>query len=226
MIDPANIPKKYGGQLEFEYGMPPLLDASILDELTWTNAEYAAKQTFPRGPMRLHEEKDGTLSILTLGSVDGTPRREQIASLQPQNQRVKRTATNTTASVLATAAESSRPTSIAPAESDIAATAAATVPPSSIPRSEPISAEKTLPSTEPLPNGISHPPEPAIAAVPATHDPIVEPVAPRSEISRPDLTQQKTEFFDAPEPESDLKQQDLPSSKGHSLTNGSIQEPA
>ena len=221
MIDPSNIPKKYGGLLEYEYGMPPLLDPSIQEELSWTDPKYAAEKTLPQGPMRLYEEKDGTLSLLLLGSVDGKARREKIAVIRPRNQRVKRTVTSTTIPVLATAAESSRPTPIAPAE-----TAGAAVPASTIPPLEPIAAEKTALTEEPISNGVARPPEPAVAAATSTKEPIVEPIKQQSEVSRPDLTQQKTEFFDAPESELDLKNQNLPPSKGLSLTNGGVQEPA
>ncbi|KAJ8103719.1 hypothetical protein POJ06DRAFT_242662 [Lipomyces tetrasporus] len=34
-IDPANLPNKYGGELDFEFGQMPVLDPAVKNALTW-----------------------------------------------------------------------------------------------------------------------------------------------------------------------------------------------
>ena len=53
-IDPKNIPKQYGGELDFAWGQMPNLDPVIRDAATWENGFTA----FPKGPM-LWKEMDG-----------------------------------------------------------------------------------------------------------------------------------------------------------------------
>ncbi|KAI9761642.1 MAG: hypothetical protein M4579_000876 [Chaenotheca gracillima] len=96
-IDLANIPKKYGGELEYEFGMMPVLDAAAQDSLTWStsgeaNGDSGHKQkTFPIGPMRWVDqditeangdgEKAGQQKdLIAMGSVQGKERRQKIAS--------------------------------------------------------------------------------------------------------------------------------------------------
>ncbi|OCK80561.1 CRAL/TRIO domain-containing protein [Lepidopterella palustris CBS 459.81] len=82
-IDPANIPKKYGGQLDFEFGMMPILEPEIEKALNW---EAAATQnglrTIPTGPIKWEETADGTVMAVAVGTEqDGKPRRKVVASL-------------------------------------------------------------------------------------------------------------------------------------------------
>ncbi|MCJ1401819.1 hypothetical protein MMC11_005036 [Xylographa trunciseda] len=78
-IEPGNIPKKYGGTLNYEYGMPPLLDPAEEAHITWA----AANHKWPEGPMRWIPGKDGTLEALAVGSIDGQERREVVATMHP-----------------------------------------------------------------------------------------------------------------------------------------------
>jgi len=81
-IDPDNIPKKYGGNLEFEYGMMPILEPAIEQALTWENPEKQnGKNIWPIGPIKWEEGGDGTVKAVAVGSEGGKPRRRVVAKL-------------------------------------------------------------------------------------------------------------------------------------------------
>lgn len=81
-IDVANIPKKYGGELDFECGMLPVLDPAVLKVLTLSSPENAsAAPMFFAAPVRWVDGADGDLIALGVGSIDGKPRRETLATL-------------------------------------------------------------------------------------------------------------------------------------------------
>lgn len=81
-IDVANIPKKYGGELDFECGMLPVLDAPILKVLQLSSPEKAsAAPLFLAAPVRWVDGDNGDLIALGVGSNDGKPRREVMATL-------------------------------------------------------------------------------------------------------------------------------------------------
>lgn len=82
-IDPANIPKKYGGQLEFEFGDMPKLDPHLKSVLEWQNGNT----DFPHGPMywvndKGHKETgkvEGTkIKALAVGSEGKKERNEEV----------------------------------------------------------------------------------------------------------------------------------------------------
>ena len=78
----ANIPKKYGGELDFECGMLPVLDAPILKVLSLSSPETAsAAPLFLAAPVRWVDGDNGDLIALGVGSNDGKPRREVVATL-------------------------------------------------------------------------------------------------------------------------------------------------
>ena len=83
-IDPENVPRKYGGELDFEFGMLPNLDP-VLDEIMTfnSNGSKSSKPTLPRGPVEWQEGKNGDRVAVAVGSINGTPRREPIATLHP-----------------------------------------------------------------------------------------------------------------------------------------------
>ena len=83
-IDPVNIPKQYGGELEFEFGMTPKLDPTIAKMLRWSNQNTAesaesANRSYPIGPLKLVDQNNEK-TIVAVGSVDGKERRETIAT--------------------------------------------------------------------------------------------------------------------------------------------------
>jgi hypothetical protein len=84
-IDVANIPKKYGGELDFECGMPPVLDAAVRNVLTLSSPDQqSAEALFLTAPVRWVDGPDGDLIALGVGSMNGKPRREVIATLHSE----------------------------------------------------------------------------------------------------------------------------------------------
>jgi hypothetical protein len=78
-IDPKNIPKKYGGELEFHFGDQPVLDPHIASVLKWEGD----KKEFPGGPIYwVNKTKDGKeIEGLAVGSAGGKERRENICTV-------------------------------------------------------------------------------------------------------------------------------------------------
>lgn len=77
-IDPENIPKHYGGKLEFNWCEMPNLDPKIKDLATWENGHTA----FPTGPMYWVPAEGGRrLDCLARGTVDKVERNEKVCSI-------------------------------------------------------------------------------------------------------------------------------------------------
>lgn len=82
-IDPANIPKVYGGQLDFEFGMMPVLEPAIDSALDWKKPSMQGTgRTIPTGPIKWEEGADGMVQAVAVGSDKGVPRRQVIATLK------------------------------------------------------------------------------------------------------------------------------------------------
>lgn len=80
-IDPANIPKQYGGTLDFAWGQAPNLDPAIRDAADW---EGAAKENpaFPKGPMYWRPIDGGKrVECVAVGSVDKVERCVRVCTL-------------------------------------------------------------------------------------------------------------------------------------------------
>jgi hypothetical protein len=74
-IDPVNIPKKYGGQLDFEFGQQPTLDPHLKSVLEWEH-DYT---NFPEGPMYWESIGDEKIKAIARGTLaGGDERREDI----------------------------------------------------------------------------------------------------------------------------------------------------
>ena len=74
-IDPINIPKKYGGSLDFEFGQMPLLDPALSKVLKW-EGEYT---DFPKGPMYWTSTGEtDKIEALAVGSIDEKQRKEKV----------------------------------------------------------------------------------------------------------------------------------------------------
>ncbi|KAI4121615.1 MAG: hypothetical protein LQ347_006795 [Umbilicaria vellea] len=81
-IDPANIPTKYGGQLPYEFGMGPIFDHALQQQLEWT---VPGIDTFPQGPM-MWVNGDGPDQVaVAVGSLNGKQRREPVATLHARS---------------------------------------------------------------------------------------------------------------------------------------------
>ncbi|CZT51852.1 related to phosphatidylinositol/phosphatidylcholine transfer protein [Rhynchosporium secalis] len=87
-IDPINIPVKYGGQLKYTFGDPPVFDPAIEKIIKWEGE----RSEFPQGPMywksrqgerlegRLGEETNA-MTAVAVGSVEGKQREEVIGTV-------------------------------------------------------------------------------------------------------------------------------------------------
>lgn len=81
-IDPANIPKKYGGELDFKFGMMPILEPAIEKAVIWEQQPTQdGRPTVPSGPIKWVESSDGTVRCIAVGTQGGKPRSEVIAAL-------------------------------------------------------------------------------------------------------------------------------------------------
>lgn len=79
-VDPENIPKQYGGGLEFNWGEMPNLDPAVHETVKWENGHTA----FPRGPMVWRPTGDGeTLECVAIGTTgpDHEPRLERVCTM-------------------------------------------------------------------------------------------------------------------------------------------------
>ncbi|KAL1303320.1 hypothetical protein AAFC00_006723 [Neodothiora populina] len=83
-IDPENIPKQYGGKLEYKFGDLPNLDPKIQQVLKWSAPEKLhGHNTFPTGPIRWQRYENGDLAAVAVGSENGHLRDRKIATLTP-----------------------------------------------------------------------------------------------------------------------------------------------
>ncbi|KAF2144392.1 uncharacterized protein K452DRAFT_245186 [Aplosporella prunicola CBS 121167] len=81
-IDSENIPKKYGGKLDYEFGMMPIIEPAIEKNLAFeTPNMQSGKKTIPTGPIRWEENAQGRVEAVAVGSEGGKPRRHVVASL-------------------------------------------------------------------------------------------------------------------------------------------------
>ncbi|GAB1736247.1 hypothetical protein NU219Hw_g6920t1 [Hortaea werneckii] len=88
-VDLDNLPKKYGGNLDWEFGDMPALDPGIVKALDWKQTiEQKGHKTLPIGPIRWEYEdgngKKGDLVAKAIGTEKGKPRRNVIAGLHPE----------------------------------------------------------------------------------------------------------------------------------------------
>ncbi|KAF2459326.1 CRAL-TRIO domain-containing protein [Lineolata rhizophorae] len=84
-IDPANIPKKYGGELDFEFGMMPVLEPDIAAALQWQNpSQQNGINTIPTGPVKWEmDAATGQMQAVACGSgADGALRHTVVATLR------------------------------------------------------------------------------------------------------------------------------------------------
>ena len=81
-IDHDNIPKKYGGGLDFEWGSMPVLEPQIDAQVKWVNPDVQnGKNTFPIGPHRWEKGPNGEMQAWGVGSENGKPRRRLVLTV-------------------------------------------------------------------------------------------------------------------------------------------------
>ncbi|KAH6855914.1 CRAL-TRIO domain-containing protein [Chaetomium sp. MPI-CAGE-AT-0009] len=77
-IEPRNIPKQYGGELDFEFFDRPNLDPNIRDAVRWEPGHT----DFPEGPAYWVPVDDGArLACMAVGSKGGKERRETVCTI-------------------------------------------------------------------------------------------------------------------------------------------------
>ncbi|KAK3939020.1 CRAL-TRIO domain-containing protein [Diplogelasinospora grovesii] len=77
-IDPKNIPKQFGGELDFEWGQRPNLDPRIKELATWENGHT----DFPPGPLYWRPIDDGKRAeCVAMGSVNKVQRTERVCTI-------------------------------------------------------------------------------------------------------------------------------------------------
>lgn len=79
-IEPENIPKRFGGQLDWEMGMHPILDKEAKSMVGRWADEWV------EGPIRYISRPEGDV-LMAVGSVDGELRREVLAEM-PTTERI------------------------------------------------------------------------------------------------------------------------------------------
>ncbi|CEJ82778.1 hypothetical protein VHEMI02826 [[Torrubiella] hemipterigena] len=84
IIDPNNIPTKYGGTHDFSFGMFPDLDDEIKGNMTWLDDDLAKDKRLPVGSMRWIE-KDGQRRVLAVGTENGVARHKEVIALTKAN---------------------------------------------------------------------------------------------------------------------------------------------
>ncbi|KAK5686051.1 hypothetical protein LTS10_002165 [Elasticomyces elasticus] len=84
-IERDNIPKKYGGTLDWSFGNMPFLEPSIAEALEWkADVREKGHRTLPKGPIRWQYNDSGDLVATAIGSENGKPRHQAIAGLHPK----------------------------------------------------------------------------------------------------------------------------------------------
>lgn len=77
-IEPQNIPKKYGGKLDWTWGDAPKLDVEESEHLKLNQGV----EGWPKGPLRWVHKANDEWELLAVGSTSGKERREAIGSLR------------------------------------------------------------------------------------------------------------------------------------------------
>lgn len=89
-----DIPKKYGGKLDFECGMMPSLDPKIRQCLTM-NPSAESEKYFLTAPVRwIDAGDDEEMTAIGVGSIDGKQRKEPVCTLHSMAVRVATNASN------------------------------------------------------------------------------------------------------------------------------------
>ncbi|KAI4138364.1 MAG: hypothetical protein LQ341_004702 [Variospora aurantia] len=78
-MDISSIPKKYGGGLDFECGMRPSIDPEIRKCLDVRDPKL--EELFLTGPTRWVDGSEGDMVALSVGSIDGKPHKEAVATM-------------------------------------------------------------------------------------------------------------------------------------------------
>lgn len=84
-IDIDNIPKKYGGNLEWGFGDMPFLEPKVAEAMKWKeDIKENGHRTFPIGPVKWEYNEDGDLVAVAIGTENGAVRHRELAGLHPE----------------------------------------------------------------------------------------------------------------------------------------------
>lgn len=76
-IDPANIPKNYGGELDFKFGDMPVPDPAWKDFVQW-EGDFT---NFPGGPLYWIRDNEDKMRALAVGSIEEHQRQESVCTI-------------------------------------------------------------------------------------------------------------------------------------------------
>jgi hypothetical protein len=76
-----DIPRKYGGGFDFEFGMPPSLDPEIRATSNWLDESSQSVGELPIGPMRWIDDEGGNRIAVAVGKSKGKERKINVMSL-------------------------------------------------------------------------------------------------------------------------------------------------
>jgi hypothetical protein len=82
-IAPENIPRKYGGTLDYQFGMLPNLEPAIQNIFVSRSqsSDPASQFALPIGPVKWKEIASGELELLAVGSENGARRNVSVARI-------------------------------------------------------------------------------------------------------------------------------------------------
>lgn len=81
-IAPENIPKKYGGTLDYNFGELPNIEPAIDNVLKWHKPHVLkTRNTIPTGPIRWERTRGDDLVAVAVGSEKGKQRNDKVATL-------------------------------------------------------------------------------------------------------------------------------------------------
>ena len=81
-IDHDNIPKKYGGGLDFEWTQMPNLEPEIEAAIQWANPGMQnGRKTLPLGPVKWEKGQNGEMQAWAVGRQNGQPRRQLVFTI-------------------------------------------------------------------------------------------------------------------------------------------------
>ena len=84
-VDLENVPKKYGGTLDWQFGDMPHLDPVIVSSLRWdVQVKDRGHLSLPKGPIKWQYDSKGDLVMTAIGSDSGKHRQQKIAGLHPK----------------------------------------------------------------------------------------------------------------------------------------------
>ena len=111
-VEIEDIPKKYGGKLDYEFGKLPNLDPKLKKHMS-IESTGDAPTFLVSSPIRfVNEGEDGDMTALSLGVLDGKQRKEKVAVLHTGATRVTTQPSNSQSQRIETATLPIRPAAV------------------------------------------------------------------------------------------------------------------